>query len=360
MCRTRFVVALLCMAPYGVFDARTCNAANERFTFHGVAMGTTVRLVVYAESRALANHAWQVSQNRLAEIEHVLSDYRPTSESRVFTRQSGKDANRRWIPISRDLHAVLNASLDLHRQSGGAFDVTVGPLSRLWRRARIEGRPPEPDAIADALRNVGAVHIELHPKRQAARCLRRGMRLDFGGIGKGYAADEVLRTLRDMGRDHVLIALGGDIAVMSPQGTARRGPDDVPTTPWRIAWQAEGTASEEANRASSPTIALASGGVSTSGDAARGFEFQGVRYSHVIDPRTGMALRESWSVTVIAESGLLADGLASALSVLGPDEGIAWLEKHFPSAAACLWRVQASERHYETSGNFPKDALPSP
>ena len=300
----------------------------ERFELAAPHMGTTARVVVYAPDGATAETAARAAFARIGELDALLSDYRDDSE----VSRLGQHAGGAALPVSPELMGVLVAALDLARRSDGAFDVTVGPLSRLWRRARRSGELPSPEELRSAGALVGADGLVVDGPAGTARLTRPGMRLDLGGIAKGYAADEALRVLRSYGLESALVTLGGEVVVGSPPPGREE---------WTVALLTPGP--EPA------PLLLRDRAASTSGDAEQWMEVAGQRYSHVIDPRTGQALTGHRSVTVVAGEGLLADGLATALSVLGPDRGRAVIEG-FPQAAA-LWvedgRVTESSRWSE-------------
>jgi thiamine biosynthesis lipoprotein len=183
--------------------------------------------------------------------------------------------------------------------------VTIGPLSKLWRRARRWKELPESEALAAARLGVGYRALVLDPGRQAAKLTKPNMRLDLGGIGKGYAVDEAVTAVVGCGISRVLARASGDIACAdAPPG--ERG--------WRI-----GVAPLDPNEPPVRFLELVNRGVSTSGDARQHLIVEGRRYSHIIDPRTGECVRGRSSVTVIAPRGMLADGLDTAACVLGPD-----------------------------------------
>jgi thiamine biosynthesis lipoprotein len=231
----------------------------------------------------------------------------------------------------------------LAERSDGAFDVTVGPVVRLWRRARRRHELPDPDRLAKALELVGCQKLRLDPKARTAQLMKPGMLLDLGGIAKGYAADEALATLKRYGIESALVAGGGDIAVGSaPPGKAG----------WRIA-----IASLEPPGIANPkskiqNLLLRDAAVSTSGDAEQHVEIGGVRYSHIVDPKTGMALTGRSSVTIVAPNCTTSDGLATAVSVLGPERGLE-LVKDTPGAGV-LFVKEAAEGIRAWTLNFPR------
>lgn len=280
-------------------------APLERFSFSRVEMGTLFQVVLYAACEEEARGAARAALDRVRELDAVLSDYREDSEiSRV-----AREAHLRPVVVSDDLYRVLERSLHWYGLTEKAFDVTVGPLVALWRRARQSRRLPDPGDLARARRAVGSRYLVLDPKTRSLFLKRRGMRLDVGGIGKGYAADEALRILDERGIQSALIDAGGDIRLgAQPPGQAG----------WKVAVlepEARSGASEPLERV------LSAAAVATSGDSDRSFEIDGIRYSHILDPRTGLALQKAYQVSVVAPDATTADALATALSVMGPESG---------------------------------------
>ena len=282
--------------------------APQRFEYTEIHMGVEARVVLHAPDAASARHAARAAFDRIADLDSVMSDYRPDSEL-MRVCDDGRTGRR---TISRDLHRVLRRARDIAVLSDGAFDVTVGPLSRLWRQARRENRLPDPSSIAAAMHRVGPEFLLIADTSPIIELLRPGMRLDLGGIGKGFAADEALAVLVAAGHTRSLVDIGGDIAVGdAPPGGAG----------WRIM------------TAGSPQVLhVANCGVATSGDTEQFVEIGGIRYSHIVDPATGLGLTNRSAVTVIAMDATTADALASAVSVLGPQRGRALVDR-FESAA---------------------------
>lgn len=279
-------------------------------------MGTTARVVLYAGDEASARKAADLAYRRIAEIDARLSDYKRDSELMRLSARAGGQARR----VSEDLFRVLDAAQRMSKRTGGAFDVTIGPVSRLWRRARVTGEPPSPAALARAQALVGYQHMELSPAKRTVRLKRRGMMLDLGGIGKGYAADQALALLRRHGVSSALVALGGDVvAGEAPPGEVG----------WKIAVAPLGPASVDAT----DTRLLRNAAISTSGDAEQYLLVEGVRHSHVVDPSNASPRTGRRGVTVVAPDGITADALSTALNVLGAERGLALVEE-FDDAAA--------------------------
>ncbi|HRP62954.1 MAG TPA: FAD:protein FMN transferase, partial [Phycisphaerales bacterium] len=238
-------------------------------------MAARARVVVYAHDEGEARQAGHAAIKRMHELEAVMSDYRETSElARLMAASVGQP-----FAISDDLFRVLAQSQQLAELSGGAFDATIGPLSLLWRQARRDGKLPSDDELAEARGRVGWRLLTLDEATQTATLHAAGIRLDLGGIGKGFAVDEAMRELRRRGYAHVLVSLAGDIAVGEPP-------------PNRDAWVvAIGTGTHER------MLQLRNQAASTSGDLEQFVELGGLRYSHILDPRTGLGLVRHVAVT---------------------------------------------------------------
>ena len=300
------------------------DASSSRYEFEEPHMGTLVRLVLFADDVGAAKAAARAAFDRVAELDGALSDYRDTSEVSGLARAAGGPA----VPVGADLFALLERARDLWVRSGGAFDVTVGPAVRLWRRTLRTGDWPDPARREEALALVGTDKVHLDAAARAVRLERAGMGIDLGGIAKGYAGDEALRVLRSRGTPRALVAVGGDVvAGEAPPGGAG----------WLVAVAAaEGGAGGE-------RLLVRDAAVSTSGDAEQWIARDGVRYSHILDPRTGIGLTGRRQVTVLAPEGVTADGLATAACVLGAGPGLALVEAS-PGAAAIVFEEGAGTR----------------
>ena len=240
-----------------------------------------------------------------------MSDYRRDSELMQLCDRAGTGP----ISVSNELFDVLSLSIRLSEQSGGAFDVTVGPLVKLWREARRLEQLPDSSALRKARALVGSHLMKLHPNERTVELLEPGMQLDLGAIAKGYAADEAIAALHKHGVESAMIEFGGDVVVSG------RPPD---SDGWAV------TASLADPQHQEMTIEHEA--VSTSGDTQQYVEIGGVRYSHVVDPRTGLGLTSRAAATVVAAQGVLSDALATTLSIMGSDEGLIFLEKYYPNA----------------------------
>jgi thiamine biosynthesis lipoprotein len=306
--------------------APTAPAAPlARHEFTEPHMGTTFRIVLYASSGEPAARAAQAAFARVAELDRVLSDYKADSELSSLGRRAGGPP----VAVGPDLWRVLWAAQEWARRSRGAFDVTAGPVVQLWRRARRIGERPADAALASARRLIGYDKLQLDVVGRTARLAEAGMRLDLGGIAKGFAADEAQAVLKAHGITRALVAAGGDIVTSGPP-------------PDRQGWSVGVALPPPLHEPGAPPLELRDAAVSTSGDAEQFVILGGVRYSHIVDPRSGMALTGRSGVTVIARTGTEADALATAVSVLGPQRGVDLVEAT-PGAAARIAREGASD-----------------
>lgn len=279
-------------------------------------MGVPFAAAFYAPDEASANKAIAAVWARIEHLNSLMSDYDSNSELMRLCRESGPG---KPIAVSPELFRVLCKSVEVSELSDGAFDVSVGPLIKLWRRARRQKELPDPKHLAEARELVGWRNIKLC-RPGTVELLKPGMRLDLGGIAVGYACDEAICVLKQHGISRAMIDGSGDIVVSDPPPGA---------TGWRI-----GIASlKEPNASPTEFATLANCSISTSGDAYQFVEVGGRRYSHIVDPKTGLGLTERCSVTVIAPDGMTADALATAVSVLGPERGLTLIESQ-PCTAA--------------------------
>lgn len=316
----RFIVRkplllLFLLSAQSVLQAQT--ARLHRYQYSQMLMGVQVTITLYAPDRATAERACTAAFERIADLEQIMSDYRVDSELMRLCAQAGGPPVR----VSEPLFTVLKRAQELSRRTDGAFDVTVGPFVQLWRRARRTGQFPTPAELEEAKQHVGYEKMVLNEAERTVQLLVPGMRLDLGGIAKGYALDCALKVLQEHGIRHALLEAGGDIvAGLAPPGTAG----------WRI---------EVAN--ASPErrwVYLALGAISSSGDTEQYVEYQGKRYSHIVDPRTGWGLNTRVAATVIARDGITSDSLATALCVLGREKGMT-LIRSVPGARAYIREV---------------------
>lgn len=304
----------------------------QRFEYSQVEMAVPVKIVVYGPDASAASKAARAAYGRIRHLNAVLSDYDPESELRRLSSTSGKG---KAVPVSEELWTVLCHAQAVSERSQGAFDVTVGPVVRLWRRARRRQQLPSAERLQAARALVGYELVRLEPRQRTVELLKEGMRLDLGGIGKGYAGDQALAVLQKSGIRRALVDVGGDIRLGDPP-------------PGRPGWHV-GVARLDGAGPPRVVLSLSRVAVATSGDTWQYVEIDGRRYSHLVDPRTGLGLTDHSSVTIVAPDGITADGLASAVSVLGPEKGLPLVEDTPGAAARIVQAPQGVPRTYCSS-----------
>jgi thiamine biosynthesis lipoprotein len=287
-----------------------------RFEFEETHMASPFHLVLYSTDADAARRASRAAFDRIEALNKVLSDYDPESELSRLSRSAGKGP----VPVSNDLFDVLERSKRISERSGGMFDVTIAPVGRLWRRARRDRKLPDPQLIAGARKLVGSDKMVLDPAVRTVNLLVPGMKLDVGGIAKGYAAQAALDVLRSLGIRRALVGGAGDIVVGDPPPGAEG---------WKVAIAP--VDSRQSYRP--PTLLLKNAAVSTAGDAERFVVIDGHRYSHIVNPKTGMGHEDRAAVTVVAPDGGTADALETAAYLLGPERGLELVDDTHGAAA---------------------------
>ncbi len=273
-------------------------------------MGTTFNIVlVDPNPEILRSDLRPLLIERLEQLENLASTYRPESDISAFNMNDTTE----WVRVSKEFCRMVSDALDMGRETGGAFDITVGPLVNLWGFGpdKSSNAPPSESEI-DALRStLGYEKLEADCERKALRKSIAGLQIDLSGWAKGFAVDQLSRQLIDTGVDNFFVELGGEIRVRGHNADKRR-----------FAIAIEKPSREPVDENS--IMRVSNMGIATSGDYRNFFEYEGVRYSHTIDPRTGRPVDHNLSaVTVVHESTAYADAMATALLVLGPLDGMA-------------------------------------
>ncbi len=324
---TLLVIALIAVLFIGCV---TDPVALQRFEFQRPEMGLPFRIVLHAADGTTATNAAEAAFARIAELNSILSDYEEGSELSRLSRSSGSGLA---VPVSPDLWKVLAKAAEVSRASDGAFDLTVGPFVQLWKRARRQRELPTTNQIEVARAAVGWRFVELDAGRHTALLRVPHMRLDPGGIAKGYALDEAAKVLRAHGVSRFLVSGGGDmVAGEAPPG--QRG------------WRVEVGVFDTTNAPAPRFVSLRNYALATSGDVFQRAEIGGVRYSHIVNPHTGLGLTDHSLVTMVAPAGITADALSKVVSVLGPERGFPRL-KAFPGVEVLALRrpdVKIEER----------------
>ena len=278
----------------------------SRFEYTQPQMGLPFRVVLYATDKQSADAAARAAFARIRQLNDTLSDYDTDSELSRLSQTAGQN---KVVPVSEDLWRMLERSQQLARETEGAFDITCGPVVSLWRKARRERKFPDRAKLEEARQAVGYEKLVLDKEHRTARLKVPYMRLDLGAIAKGYAVDEAMKVLRAHGVRSALVAGAGDMAVSDPP-------------PGTNGWRIEIAPLDVTNAPSATFVLLRNAALATSGDVFQHVEIQGVRYSHIVDPRTGVGLTDHSLVVAIAKTCTTANTVATSVSVMGPARGI--------------------------------------
>ncbi|MEX2288509.1 MAG: FAD:protein FMN transferase [Planctomycetaceae bacterium] len=307
----------------------------ERYEFFQIQMGTPFKITLYSPDEDTANTASRAAFRRVKQLNAIFSDYDPDSETSQFCRRSGPG---KPVALGSEMQHVLTRAIAVSQASEGAFDVTVGPVVKLWRKARRKQRLPDASELAAARQLVGYQLVRIDAAAGTGELLKPGMQLDFGGIVQGYAADEALAVLRRHSIKRALIDASGDVVAGDPP-------------PGRNGWTIGIGALTKPDEPPTHFLSLKNAAVATSGDAYQALEIDGVRYSHIVDPKTGVGLTRRSSVTVVAADGITVDGLSTAVSVLGPERGLQLIERTKGADALCVELHDGKPREFR-SRNF--------
>ena len=314
------LASLLLLIIYSHAKAQT--RAQQLFSDSRPAMGTTFTIYLYSSDREKATAAFDAAFDEVERIEEALSNYRATSELSRINRLAADQ------PVTTDpeVFHLLQTSFDYSRRSDGAFDITVGPLMRAWGFFRAGGHYPSAAELSKARASIGWTKVALDPARRTVKFLIPGMELDPGGIGKGYAVDQVVRVLREAGISVALIDAGSSTlyALGAPPG--KNG--------WKVLVPRPGDRAHSISE-----VFLRDTSLSTSGSYEKFFRLDGHTYCHIMDPRTGGPVQGMLQTTVIAATGTDSDALSTAMFVMGPTAG-GKLLRSMPGTSG-IWIVES-------------------
>lgn len=320
----------------GVESPAATEQQLKRYEFESQHMGTLFRITLYAQNDSLARTASDSAFQYVEKLNRILSDYDPDSELNRFTKLSG---NGNYIDISEPLFEVLSKARQVSRHTKGAFDITVGPYVRLWRDIRTNDNPrlPSQEKLNQLQTLVGYHKILIDSTTSSAALLQKDMQLDLGGIAKGYAADEALRILGEFDINRALIDAGGDIVT-----------GDAP--PGKSGWRISIPVRQNEDQNKYITLELIHKALATSGDLFQYVVIGEERYSHIVNPETGIGLTNRSMVSVVAPDGITADSYASAVSVLGPKEGLRFIVRKKDTEARIEFLENDSVIYLQTNG----------
>ncbi|EAQ97893.1 Membrane-associated lipoprotein involved in thiamine biosynthesis [Congregibacter litoralis KT71] len=331
-----FAAAIATVATVATaFLLSACDSGPQRVVLNGATMGTTWSVIYASPEKAGATvspvELRALIEGELEAINQALSTYIPDSEISRLNAAQGPAS----VTLSPRFARVLDAALSLSNVTEGAYDVTVGPLVELWgfgTRSR-EGTPPSDAEIDEAMARVGSRKLSWDAGR-ATLGRPAGMRIDLSSIAKGYAVDELSALLAEQGIANSLVEIGGELRAsgVRPEGSL-----------WRLAVESPDPSKARFIEA----IAVSDAAVATSGDYRNYFEYEGRRYSHLVDPRTGYPVAHDLvSVTVVHKNCMIADALATALIVLGQEAALALAEREGIAAHFVSRGDDGLEVHY--------------
>jgi len=292
-------------------------------------MGTLVEVKVVSDDPNVAYRAIENAFERMREIEDLMTAKRPGS----LVERIGRDAVERAMKIPDELFAVIETCQRYAMLTQGAFDISVAPVTRLWLFDRPMETIPSEEDVRNALEFVGFQGIRLDQKTGSIQLERKGMGLDLGGGAKGYAVDEAVHRLKELGIKAGIVNAGGDLKVFGIK-------------PGRIPWNIGIQDPQHSDRIMG-SIMLTDRALVTSGDYERFIVYEGIKYHHIIDPKTGWPARGCKSVSIECHRAFDADILSTAIFVLGPEKGMALLER-LPGVEGMI--VDASGGIYVSSG----------
>ncbi len=298
-----------------VYCSSRSNRQVELDSGHRVVMGTFARVVVIAEDSNTAKKCIEIAFTQINKVDELMSDYKSDSE----ISRANKDAAKTAVHLSKSTYEVLQRSIEFSKLTYGAFDITVGPLVDLFHSAEKKQVAPTKEQIAQAKSKVGFEKLKLDDQNRTVQFAVDGMRLDLGGIAKGYAVDKAIEAMQACGATGGMVDLGGDIRCF---GAPLKGRDH-----WLIGLQNPNLDEDVGEQNLMLKLKLTNGAIATSGDYQQFVLIEGKRHSHIINRKTGTSTEGLSSVTIIANKATDADALATAVTVMGIEKGIALIEK---------------------------------
>ncbi len=283
------------------------SQSSNLFKYHQVAMGTIIEITLMGDNEEKANKAALQAFQEMKRIETLMSPWIESSDVTRINRSAGKEG----VKVSQETSKVIKKAQDISELSQGGFDITVGPLTELWRKAREKKIPLSAEEVKEKLSLVNFKNIEVDQEGKVY-LKKKGMAIDLGGIAKGYGVDRAFDVLRSLGYKNLIVNAGGDLRAAGFKNNQ----------PWSIGIQNPREPQKILTRISISDMAVA-----TSGDYEKFFVYQGKRYHHIFNPNDGFPAEGCQSVTIVTKDCITADGLATAVFVLGPEKGYSFCRK---------------------------------
>ena len=270
-------------------------------------MGTMIEITLIGDDEEAANKATLQAFQEIKRIEILMSSWIDSSDITRINRSAGKE----WVKVSNETLEVIKKAKEISELSEGGFDITIGPLAEIWRKAREEKVPPSTEEVKEKLDLVNFKNLKVDQEGRVF-LKKKGMGVDLGGIAKGYAVDRGFEILKSLGYKNLIVNAGGDLRVGGLKNNQ----------PWSIGIQNPRETQNILTRISVSDVAVA-----TSGDYEKFFIYQGKRYHHIFNPRDGFPTDGCQSVTIVTKDCITADALATAVFVLGPEKGYTLCQK---------------------------------
>jgi thiamine biosynthesis lipoprotein len=295
-----FFFLILTLIPQPIYS-------SNLYKYHQVAMGTVIEITLIGDDEEAANKAALQAFQEIKRIETLMSPWLDSSDVARTNRSAGKE----WVKVSPETVEVIRKAQEISELSEGGFDITVGPLTGLWRKAREQKIPPSAEEMKEKLDLVNFKNIEVDQEGRVF-LKKKGMAIDLGGIAKGYGVDRAFDVLRSLGYKKLIVNAGGDLRVGGLKDNQA----------WSIGIQNPRESKKILTRISVSDMAVA-----TSGDYEKFFIYEGKRYHHIFNPKNGFPTEGCQSVTIVTKDCITADGLATAVFVLGPEKGYSLCRK---------------------------------
>lgn len=312
-----------------IISSLSSFSQSKKHTFSQPKMGSPLNITFYTEDAEKANQIATEAYKIADSLNLIYSDYLENSELCLLSKKSGTNT---FTKVSPALWDILNLSIKASRQSEGAYDITVGSIVKLWRKARKEKVFPESNILKNMLKSVDCQHIVLDSLTYSVKLLSANTQLDLGGIAKGYVAQVIVDYCKSKGIEKVLVDAGGDLAMAG--------------TNWKI-----GVNIPDSEALMERYLVLQNQAVATSGNMYQYVEINGKKYSHIVNPHTGLGLTHQRNVTVIAPDGATADWLATACSVLSVKKALR-LIKSMPNCELLMAEIQKGKLKMWQSEGF--------
>lgn len=301
---------------------------SKKYNFSEPKMGSPLNITIFANDSARASFLAKKSFQIADSLNLIFSDYVENSELNRLSKTAGNDT---FTPVSPALWDIIKQSVQASKQCNGAFDISVGSIVKLWRKARKEKTFPDKITLNNSLQTVGYQYVMLYSVTHSIKLLQKNTLLDLGGIAKGYVAQVIVNFLQQQGIEKALVDAGGDLATT--------GKD------WRI-----GISIPDSEELMQGFLVLQNQAVATSGNMYQFVEIEGKKYSHIVNPHTGLGLTHQRNVTVVAPDGATADWLATACSVLSVRKALKLIKK-MPNCEVLMLEIQKGKlRKWQSKG----------